>query len=420
MDAHDDIEQQLASLTEWTGGPTQLWRSADARKPGVMSKLLPSLGKQTSGRLVLVSGFAAILLIAVFWSVPHLGSTSRYADSAIKSQRTAVPANRLLDSPAMARMELDSTVSYSLSNPDYRQNALPSEELPSGLIGRDALGYAPRSTETEDADSVMGPPADMWPIVRASGITPKQFICPSTSNVPDPATDTSSDYLPARRFVIQNGTVELLSSDVSAAFMKVQQLIRAEAGEFIENSSLSGDAQNAQANLTLRVTANRLDDVLNELRKIGRVESEQLGGRDVTTEVVDVDARLRNEKRVEVELLELLESRKDSPLAELMQLRDALKNVRYSIESLVGRRDALSRMVSLATLLVIIRTNVMPEAPAPDSYWSYFGREMNSAWTAAIRFLADALATILRILVGGLPFWIGLVVLYVILQKRKT
>lgn len=224
----------------------------------------------------------------------------------------------------------------------------------------------------------------------------------------------------SRRYVIQNVDLQLRATDVSAAFLKARQLVHPEAGEFIENSSLSGDGQFAAANLTLRVAAGRLDNVLNDLRKLGKVTSEQVTGRDVTTEVVDVEAQLRNERRVEKELLELMESRKDAPLTELMQLRESLKTVRYSIESLSGRRETLSRLVSLATILVFIRADTAEPEPVKESFWSYFGAEINAAWTASIRFLADAVAAILRVLVGGMPFWVLIVVVVWIAKKKKA
>lgn len=38
------------------------------------------------------------------------------------------------------------------------------------------------------------PTVDMWTVVRANNTTPKQFICPSTTDTPDPAQDTTAYY----------------------------------------------------------------------------------------------------------------------------------------------------------------------------------------------------------------------------------
>jgi len=41
---------------------------------------------------------------------------------------------------------------------------------------------------------VPSPTVDMWAVVRANNTTPKQFICPSTTETQDPAQDTTSYY----------------------------------------------------------------------------------------------------------------------------------------------------------------------------------------------------------------------------------
>ncbi|MFQ5501360.1 MAG: type II secretion system protein, partial [Phycisphaerae bacterium] len=38
------------------------------------------------------------------------------------------------------------------------------------------------------------PTVDMWMVVRANNTTPKQFICPSTTDTQDPATDTTAYF----------------------------------------------------------------------------------------------------------------------------------------------------------------------------------------------------------------------------------
>jgi hypothetical protein len=346
----NDIEQQLATLTEWTGGATSLWQKADPRKAGVAARLFPNLGRPVSNKFLVVSGIAAVLMIAVFTNIPHVGTTVRSE----RADRKAVPAERSL-------------------NGDY-------------------INIRARATGTVSPSDESGMPIP----VSSTGVVESYSV----------STPEERDY----------SSIQIVPEDGDRA--KALDTVLKGVGSPSQFDSASTTVARYPVQSTRR--ADRLDDVLNELRKIGKVASEELGGRDVTTEVVDVDARLRNEQRVEVELLELLESRKDAPLTELMQLRESLKNVRYSIESLAGRRETLSRMVSLATLLVIIRTDAKSPAPVADSFWSYFGREMDTAWTAAIRFLADATATIVRILVGGLPFWIGLVVLMVFLRKRKA
>jgi hypothetical protein len=211
------------------------------------------------------------------------------------------------------------------------------------------------------------------------------------------------------RSVIRKSTIELTVPSTREAFAKVQHLLRADLSEFIESSTLTGQDKEARAQLTLRVAAagGRLDEVLNALRTLGKVESENSTGDDVTAQAVDLDARLRNERQVETELLRLLDSRKDAQLKDILDLRDKLASVRQSIERLQGQRDTLARQVSLASILVILRPDDAPKpAPKQDSMLDSFTNEISTAWTSGLTMLTQTIAFLVRILIGGLVWWL--------------
>ncbi len=47
-------------------------------------------------------------------------------------------------------------------------------------------------TTVPSTTGIPSPTVDMWAVVKANNTTPKQFICPSTTDVPDPAQDTTA------------------------------------------------------------------------------------------------------------------------------------------------------------------------------------------------------------------------------------
>ncbi len=213
------------------------------------------------------------------------------------------------------------------------------------------------------------------------------------------------------RSVVRKASIEIRSKDVKADFARARMFVNDALGEFIETSALTGEGRQAQATLTLRVTASRLADVLNAVRGLGTVVNEQSTGDDVTTQVVDVDARLRNERRVETEMLALLETRKGAPLKEVLDLREQLARVRERIEQMTAQQERLSRNVTLATVLVVIQPE--PAADAQESRLDtpmseYFAARLDASWHAGTRALADSVAAIVRAAVGGLVWWIGL------------
>ena len=53
--------------------------------------------------------------------------------------------------------------------------------------------YNPQDrTQVPSTTGIPSPTVDLWAVVRANNATPKQFICPSTTDMADPAQDHSS------------------------------------------------------------------------------------------------------------------------------------------------------------------------------------------------------------------------------------
>ncbi len=255
--------------------------------------------------------------------------------------------------------------------------------------------FAPAAAEVQDAERsrYARVPASPAPVDKA----------PAAQAPASPAADSD-------RSVIRKATIDIESKDVRADFSRVALLVNEAMGEFIEASSLTGEGAAAQGTLTLRVAADRLSDVLNELRTLGTVASEKASGDDVTEQVVDLSARLRNEQKVEDELLKLLETREGAPLKEILDLREQLARVREHIEQMTAQQERINKSVALATILVILRPAVPPDAEAEhskhESALDYFGRQLDGAWHAGTRALADSAAAFVRAAVGGLVWWV--------------
>ncbi len=228
-----------------------------------------------------------------------------------------------------------------------------------------------------------------------------------SDSLAQPADLEAAKRADSPRSVIRKATLELAVPDTRDTFAKCQHLLRLDLGEFVEGSTLTGQGNDARAQLTLRVAASRMDEVLNSLRTLGKIDSENATGDDVSAQVVDLDARLRNERQVETEVLKLLESRKDAQLKDILELRDKLSSIRATIEQLQGRRDTLGRQISLASILVLIRPDTSEKpVPKPSSLFDGFSNEMSTAWTSGVNALTQTIAFLIRIAIGGLIWWL--------------
>ncbi len=387
----DDLDRALTEMTAWKGVEPELWKAAlkssDADPERGGWKLDSILSKPLSNRLMLAGVGCIAVVFVVAAMLPSI-------DGARDVRRSAVSAL----SPDSDREGAETR----RAGEGFDAGGLSSERQTDFLSGGRNYGESPAAAKP-DAASIEAKLDEPTRRLHQGAVTWAQNNTESYKSADQPAASA------AQRYVVQKANMDLQTDDVRAAFAKAAHLVSEAGGEFVENSSLTGEDKTAQGNMTLRVAAARVGEVMNKLRELGTVKSENTSGEDVTTQVVDVEARIRNEQRVEKELLDLLEKRHDAPLKDILELRSSLSSVRESIERLVGQRDRLGRLVSLASILVVIRAEPLIEKPAPAStIGDYFAKAVDRAWRGGLQSLSDTVAWIVAVAIGGVMWWIAL------------
>ena len=134
----------------------------------------------------------------------------------------------------------------------------------------------------------------------------------------------------------------------------------------------------------------------------------KLSGRDVSDQLVDLEARIRNERQTEAELRELLDLRAQSEakdiLGDILKVRQELGRVREQIERMEAQREQIQAMASLACLRVVISTEHEDPKIEPAGIFDEFGE----AAQTGLGMLVDSVAWLIRGLIGGLVWWLAL------------
>jgi hypothetical protein len=121
------------------------------------------------------------------------------------------------------------------------------------------------------------------------------------------------------------------------------------AGFVVESFASQGSGKRiAEGSLVLRIPAESYDSALSRLRELGKVESLQESGQDVSKEFVDLNARIRQLRAVEAQLLELLQRADDVPAA--LAVQNQLSQVQLDLEQARGRLQYLDNRVAFATI----------------------------------------------------------------------
>lgn len=167
--------------------------------------------------------------------------------------------------------------------------------------------------------------------------------------------------------VVKIATIELSVRNndlVTKATQEANRIAEASGGFVATTEAAKGEGR--QATLTLRVPVDRYEAALTELRRLGKVTSENLGGRDVTSTLVDLDARLRSLRAQEEALNALV--LKARTVGETLEVAREAANVRMQIEQLAAQQAQLTDQADFATIrLHVVGPNVaIHTEPAPQ------------------------------------------------------
>jgi hypothetical protein len=182
------------------------------------------------------------------------------------------------------------------------------------------------------------------------------------------------------------------------------------AGFVVESFASQGSGRRiAEGSLVLRIPAESYDSALARLRELGKVESLEESGQDVSKEFVDLNARIRQLRAVEAQLLELLQRADDVPAA--LAVQNQLSQVQLDLEQARGRLQYLDNRVAFATISMSMH-ELGVVAPKDGGFkivdaWATAG----SAFLTVVGWLFIGIAVAAPVLILlGLGFLVGRVI----------
>ncbi len=178
--------------------------------------------------------------------------------------------------------------------------------------------------------------------------------------------------------LIRRAQISLEVDDATASVKAIQTLVRQQQGNILQlrEKTLPGDGSPRRASLELRVPQERLDATLEELSNLGLVENRSITAEDVSSQMVDTSARLRNLRKQEEMVLGIME--RSGEISEVLEVSNQLATVRQSIEQLDAQLQLLKTQVAYSTISL-----ELAEPLAAGASRRSLGSEMKSAWNGA-------------------------------------
>jgi hypothetical protein len=200
-------------------------------------------------------------------------------------------------------------------------------------------------------------------------------------------------------------TVSIAKGKFTGAFAEASRIATANGG-FVVSSSTSttgfpgnpiplddtsaqqtppSDSRARAGQLTIRVPADKFDATRASLSGLGDVDNESINGQDVSSQLVDLGARITSLKAEEQAFQTLLG--KATAIGDVLQIQDQLFNVRTQIEELQAQQASLDDQATFSTITLSMYEPGVAFTPAPETQPSILSKAWDDATGGALNVL---------------------------------
>ncbi|MBE9060809.1 DUF4349 domain-containing protein [cf. Phormidesmis sp. LEGE 11477] len=205
----------------------------------------------------------------------------------------------------------------------------------------------------------------------------------------DMASDVSAERSQTSRpQLIKRAYLSLGVTSVEDSFEQVRQIIQQQQGDLLSLED-SGDRQRSLS-FEMRVPQERLDLTLDAFTELGEVRSRSISTEDVSSQLVDLQARLKNARKSEAALQELMG--RSGEISDVLEVSRELSNVRQTIEQMAAQQQNLQTQVRYSTISLSLESAIAstPDQPAVS-------RQLANSWRSATHSMGSFTTDLLQI-----------------------
>ncbi|MEH1977589.1 MAG: DUF4349 domain-containing protein [Nostoc sp.] len=187
----------------------------------------------------------------------------------------------------------------------------------------------------------------------------------------------------SRPQLIKKAAISLTVNSVDKTVDAVSQIINQQQGDLIglKQQQPKNDNPRYTATIQLRIPEDRLEPTLEQLAKLGTVESRNITAEDVGDRLVDFQARLTNLQKTEANLQKIMD--RAGSVRDVLSVSQELSNVRQSIEQIDAQLKNLKNQVAYSTITLNLEAAVSSTSPQPA-----LGLQVQETWNNSTHSLS--------------------------------
>lgn len=211
--------------------------------------------------------------------------------------------------------------------------------------------------------------------------------------------DLSTQPVDADRSVITTGSATVTVDDPADAALELAEWTEDRGGRVDQRTD-----RDESSTLTVRVPAGEVTAALEKLRDLGEVESSSISKVDVTSEVVDLDARIEALQTSVDRLNQLITSA--ATTSEVIEAETQLTYRQAELQGLRAQRDSIGDEVDLSTLEVRLQADRAAPSVEPGGFLG----GLEKGWNALVNAVNGVVEGL-----GVLVPWLGVTAVVLVL-----
>lgn len=233
------------------------------------------------------------------------------------------------------------------------------------------------------------------------------------------ATDESSvngeKLLEPERKIIKSSQLSLETAKFNDVINSLEDMVKSYGG-YIASSSIDAEGINNNyqclrfASYKINVPSDKLDDFLNESSKLATVRNKSTSAEDITAQYYDNESRLKSLQIQEERYLEILKTATE--VKDIIEIENALTDVRYEIENLTTCLNKISNLVDMATVNINIQ-EVSQETVA-QSVPKTLGEKISSSFVNSLKKIKEFSINTVIFIIAAIPYLIIISILLVL------
>jgi hypothetical protein len=215
--------------------------------------------------------------------------------------------------------------------------------------------------------------------------------------------------------LVKTAELSLVVKSVTESLQSINRMVKTQRGDILglqDHPSGSGKARHT-ASMQIRVPQNQLDELLQSFSQLGTVERRNLNAEDVSEQLTDFEARLRNLRKTEETLLQIM-SRSGS-VGDVLKVSQELSNVREQSERIAAQLASLQTRVTYSRITLTLE-EVLASSPPQRSVIT----ELQETWADATQSVATLTTNLGKLgiwLIAYTPYWLAIAIAVVLLRR---